>query len=370
MQVTERTDFNVNNNLPGKDLVHRVNLKLAALGCAPVESRSEQDFQEVAWAILNTGTGLGTEPRLCPVDRRIQAFLSRYLEEEASLPARTFVLDEPGLARALSIPAKGDDFASPILTSYRVKQGVLHNPKSDRRTTQGIFHIAEGGLPIPDDKIAVPKGVFGKLFKLAFLPPRDLLRVPFTAEELKPAELFVSLLLRPVVCPEVALVTAQKTMEIRFFAPGSLVSNLDFVERIFGNGGDPGLAENDAGLDVEHWNRCVQLPASAILLRGVSREFWRDALGSNLWNGRAKRKQLWVVGQFEIKNLYGGSGWLVSRPVLRKTSFGTLNISTNGYSKYARIEPLASKLHTLAGLFVGVCTSLFRGRSQTLVQAA
>ena len=178
MQVTERTDFNVNNNLPGKDLVHRVNLKLAALGCAPVESRSEQDFQEVAWAILNTGTGLGTEPRLCPVDRRIQAFLSRYLEEEASLPARTFVLDEPGLARALSIPAKGDDFASPILTSYRVKQGVLHNPKSDRRTTQGIFHIAEGGLPIPDDKIAVPKGVFGKLFKLAFLPPRDLLRLP------------------------------------------------------------------------------------------------------------------------------------------------------------------------------------------------
>ena len=36
-------------------------------------------------------------------------------------------------------------------------------------------------------------------------------------------------------------------MEIRFFAPGSLVSNLDFVESIFGNGGDPYLPENDAG---------------------------------------------------------------------------------------------------------------------------
>ena len=44
-----------------------------------------------------------------------------------------------------------------------------------------------------------------------------------------------------------------KTMEIRFFAPGSLVSNLDFVESIFGNGGDPYLPENDAGLDVSHW---------------------------------------------------------------------------------------------------------------------
>ena len=30
-----------------------------------------------------------------------------------------------------------------------MKQGVLHNPRSDRRTTQGIFHIVEGGLPIP-----------------------------------------------------------------------------------------------------------------------------------------------------------------------------------------------------------------------------
>ena len=42
-------------------------------------------------------------------------------------------------------------------------------------------------------------------------------------------------------------------MEIRFFAPGNLVSNLDFVESIFGNAGDPDLPENDAGLDVEHW---------------------------------------------------------------------------------------------------------------------
>jgi hypothetical protein len=42
-------------------------------------------------------------------------------------------------------------------------------------------------------------------------------------------------------------------MEIRFFAPGSLVSNLDFVESIFGNGGDPSLHENDAALDAAHW---------------------------------------------------------------------------------------------------------------------
>jgi hypothetical protein len=36
-------------------------------------------------------------------------------------------------------------------------------------------------------------------------------------------------------------------METRFFVPGALVANLDFVESIFGNAGDPHLPENDAG---------------------------------------------------------------------------------------------------------------------------
>ncbi len=65
---------------------------------------------------------------------------------------------------------------------------------------------------------------------------------------------FVSLLLRPLVCPAVEGAVAEKRMEIRFFAPGGLVSNLDFVESIFGNAGDPFLPEHDAGLDVEHWS--------------------------------------------------------------------------------------------------------------------
>ena len=49
----------------------------------------------------------------------------------------------------------------------------------------------------------------------------------------------VSLLLRPLVCPAVPKVTPEKRLEVRFFAPGGLVSNLDFVESIFGNAGDP-----------------------------------------------------------------------------------------------------------------------------------
>ena len=130
---------------------------------------------------------------------------------------------------------------------------MLHNPRSDRRTTQGIFHVTEGGLPIPDDKLGVPKITFAKMLALALNPPRELMTLPFTATQPKPAECLVSLLLRPLVCPEVPGFTPAKTMEVRFFVPGNLVSNLDFVESIFGNGGDPLLPENDAALDVEHW---------------------------------------------------------------------------------------------------------------------
>jgi len=194
---------------------------------------------------------------LCPVDMRIQSFLDSYLEDARPadvprLPARTFGLDRPGMARILSLPANGDTFTSPYLTSYRIAQGVLHNPVRDRRTTQGVFHVAEGGLPVPQDKLAVPREAFAALLAAALAAPDDVLRLPFTADQPQQAHLFVSLLLRPLVCPATERESA-KTMELRFFAPGSLVSNLDFVEGIFGNGGDPFLPENDAALDVLNW---------------------------------------------------------------------------------------------------------------------
>jgi hypothetical protein len=233
-----------------------INLKLAALGCATLESEDASDLEEMAAMLAHQRETYRLLARhLCPADNRIQTFLYDYLQDAplAKLPTRTFALDRPGLARTLSLPPTRDDFTSDIVSSYRVKQGVLHNPKSDRRTTQGIFQVAEGGLPIPDDKLSVPKRTFGRMLQLALAPPPDLMRLPFTSDQTEQAECFVSLLLRPIVCPEVPGFIAQQSMEIRFFAPGSLVSNLDFVESIFGNGGNPFLPENDAALDADHW---------------------------------------------------------------------------------------------------------------------
>jgi hypothetical protein len=235
-----------------------VNLKLAALGCPTSQTQDQEEFHEIAGAILahHLEVDSSGERRLCPVDERIEKFIHAYLGEDGKdirLPGGTFILDRHGLARTLSLPANGDQFSSDIITSYRVRQGVLHNPKSDRRTTQGIFHVTEGGLPIPDDKTAAPKKTFAIMLKRALTPPRSLLQLPFTAGMQEQAEIFVSLLLRPIVCPAVPGYNSEKTMEVRFFAPGNLVSNLDFVESIFGNAGDPYLPENDAALDSEHW---------------------------------------------------------------------------------------------------------------------
>ncbi|MEZ5354227.1 MAG: hypothetical protein R2762_16440 [Bryobacteraceae bacterium] len=260
------------------DLVRYVNLKLAALGQPPSQRTADTEFIEIARPLLrnfaNREWQLGGQ--LCAADARIQAFLDAYLSDVCPegvprLPGRTLTLDRAGIARALSLPPSSDTFHSPFVNSYRVPQGVLHNPSKDRRTTQGVFHIAEGGFPVPADKQAVPKVAFARLLRAALSPPRDVRALPFTADQEDAAYVHVSLLLRPLVCPATGR-DPDRTMEIRFFAPGSLVSNLDFVESIFGNGGDPHLPENDAALDAMHWtghSGCVILAPHILGLRKI-----------------------------------------------------------------------------------------------------
>src|SRR5258707_3721903 len=184
-------------------LIPYINVKLALLGFAAVPSDQAAQLSDVVSSLIAQYRQKERllANHLCPADQRIQNFIYDYLQDVpvAKLPLRTFVLDRLGLARLLSLPVDRDECVSGILSSYRVKQGVLHNPRSDRRTTQGIFHVAEGGLPIPDGKMAVPKAVFAKLLARALMPPSSLLRLPFTSNQPQPAECFVTLLLRPLL---------------------------------------------------------------------------------------------------------------------------------------------------------------------------
>ena len=244
-----------------QNLLQYINLQLIASGQPHAEQSSDDEFTDMAHGLLDqhrAQSRLLSDYR-CPVDARIESFLQRYfadvpLTEPLRLPSHTLVIDRHGMAREMALPAGQNEFHTDIIQSYRVANGVLHNPRHDRRTTQGTFHVTAGGLPIPDDKRTVPKVTFARLLQRAMQPPENRLRLPFTSQQAEQAHCFVSLLLRPIVCPAVPSVTPEKSMEVRFFAPGGLVSNLDFVESIFGNAGDPFIPENDAGLDVEHWS--------------------------------------------------------------------------------------------------------------------
>ncbi len=243
-----------------------VNLKLAARGYSIVGAEEDYPFLDLGRSLIANFQEKNRllSDYLCPVDASIEAFLRDYLGEEITadtfpdgrhlLPANALIMERHGIARMLSLPPDQDEFKSSILSSYRVHQGVCHNPASDRRTTEGVFHVAEGGLPVPADKKSVPKLTFARLLKHALNPPEDLMTLPFTGTSPTPAKVFVSLLLRPVIAPEVPGFSPEKSMEVRFFAPGNLVSNLDFVESIFGNAGDPYLPDNDSRLDSDHWS--------------------------------------------------------------------------------------------------------------------
>jgi hypothetical protein len=106
---------------------------------------------------------------------------------------------------------------------------VLHNPASDRRTTAGVFHIVEGGLPIPDDKLAVPKLAFSRCWRWRSIrrPNRCSCLSRPTSRRRRVFRLAAA---APAGRAGRARLHSEKRMETRFFVPGSLVANLDFVE--------------------------------------------------------------------------------------------------------------------------------------------
>ena len=266
---------NLNSDEDRRRLGEVINAKLWFRGQPIVGEESEFALLKTSKHLL---ANLQEKNRLlaeyhCPVDARIQDFLDRTLAdcgcEIPKIPTNALQLEHHGLARTLSLPPDKDSYTSEYVDSYRIEQGVLHNPRSDRRTTKGVFHIVEGGLPIPHDKKEVPKAVFAALLGQALRPPESVMEIPFTSSQEERARLFVSLLLRPEVMPGVRGVCEARSLETRFFAPGSLVSNLDFVESIFGNAGDPYLTENDAALDPFHWTGhtgCVVLAPHLVVL--------------------------------------------------------------------------------------------------------
>ena len=255
---------NINPINTSEDRIKYINMKLASLGLPiyhtnNLDHTSSEYLIELFDDIIKDYREKTRMANVCEVGifRRINNFFELYFNDnmqKPKVPEKSLILDHYGLAREMSLPPNGNTFYNEYISSYRIKQGILNNPKNDRRTTKGSFHIVEGGLSIPYDKKAVPKETFLKLYESAVNPPEELKLLPFTANQKEKVKTFVSLMLRPTVSPKVTETLKEKTMEILFMTPGSLISSLDFVESVFGNAGDPSFHSNDAGLDVDGWS--------------------------------------------------------------------------------------------------------------------
>lgn len=329
-----------------KDVVQSINLKLAAIGQPTFKDKegSKDMFSDPKFDELTTGLIMSIKEKsrlladhLSPADLRIQNFIDTYLKEVPfdkpyKLPNDTLILSKKGQAREASLPANGNSFESDLVNSKRLKQGILNNPLHDKRTTKGTFHIVEGPLPVPLDKKEVPKIVLANFINAAFNAPDYLKVLPFTSLQEDKAKVMVSMLLRPTVCPEVKGIMKKKSLEVRFFAPGNLVSNLDFVENIFGNAGDPNLAHNDAALDPEHWTGHT----GCIILAPHLKELKKKDVGLPHYDDATERQRKDGMSWKDENELYNDGG--AFKITARDESGVVVTLIADNYYGYSKKE--------------------------------
>ena len=121
-----------------KDMIQYINLQLAALGqplyydnTDAVTKFSNARFLSLTEDLINSFREKSRllSHHLSPADTRIQNFLNDYLKDvpingTIQIPNDTFVLNQKGLAREMSLPPDGKTFKSKYVTTYRIKQGI------------------------------------------------------------------------------------------------------------------------------------------------------------------------------------------------------------------------------------------------------
>ncbi len=336
-----------------EDRIQYINFKLASLGLPIYRSDANNEtntyFIDLVEDIIKD---YKEKKRMVNVNevgifKRINHFFENYFHDSPN-PLRavddTFTLDHYGLAREMSLPPDSNTFTNEYIDSYRIKQGVLHNPRNDRRTTEGSFHIVEGGLAVPYDKKAVPKQAFIKLYEAAVNPPEDLKRLPFTINQVEAAKTFVSLMIKPLISPKISGVLEEKRMEILFVAPGSLISNLDFIESVFGNMGDPSFHSNDAGMDVDHWSGHT----GYILLAPHLTKLKKKELGLPHFDDATERQRRDGMCYQEESELYNGGN--AFKLTCRDKSGVAVTLIADNYFGYSKKE-IKTQISFAANLF-------------------
>ena len=257
--------------MPNDVSLAAVYLRLALIGLSvPLPSEDEGSAQLVA-PILARQRELSRQlsDGYCAADQRIQNFLDDYLadvypveagvaDDRPQLPRRTLVLDEAGLARTLSLPVNGDAFASPLLSpATACATACCTTRRATAAPPQGIVPRRRGrpaDSRRQDRRAQAPSSP--RCSRRALDAARDDLlrcRSPPTQPDAGRAASCRCCCARSSA-PAVPGIAAEKTMEIRFFAPGSLVSNLDFVEsHLRQRRRSRTCPRTTPALDAEHW---------------------------------------------------------------------------------------------------------------------
>ena len=130
-----------------KEMIQYINLQLAALGQPLYNYEADESSKQLNARFISLTEGLISSFReksrllsdhLSPVDSRIQNFIDDYLKDvdinpSYRLPTSTFILNQPGLAREVSLPANDDTFKNELVSSYRLKQAVSNQPNRSTR---------------------------------------------------------------------------------------------------------------------------------------------------------------------------------------------------------------------------------------------
>ena len=243
-----------------KQLGRYLGLKLLALGVDRDTADLHDPFLDVTGDLLDAYREKSRllSDHLCPVDQRIQNFLDRYLGTiDGGAPAcraRRWCSTATGLRASYPYratePRTNHQFKAPA--GCATAWSTIHSRTAGQPRAYSMLPKADCQLQMT--KKSVPLVAYSRILAHALnQAPDEHLQLPWLGEQ-GVGKCWVSLLLRPLVTPEVPGWIPEKRMEIRFFTPGAMVANLDFVESIFGNAGDPSLPGNDAGLDQAHWS--------------------------------------------------------------------------------------------------------------------
>ena len=117
-----------------------------------------------------------------------------------------------------------NEFQNDLVKSYRCLNGVLNNPRADRRTTAGTFHVVDWRTT---HRLATSgscrSSTFVKLFQAAMEPPQELDAAALHGATLKTT--WLTLGSRCCCARWFAPVSPDsreyKSLETRFYAPGN-----------------------------------------------------------------------------------------------------------------------------------------------------